>query len=182
MPRLSKQFKDAIRQIPTDDLQKLVIELAGKHKDIHDIINVRFVEKEGAEDELFEDTKVAIEDEMDWLSNRGPQEKNIARAMANCVKLINHYTKVTKNKRREADLLKFLIGTTFRKYEGNLGTCWTVFDSKLATTTKRFHTLVTKNLHEDLLMDYRNDLNRYLQKLHKNCNHLDMVFGMPKEV
>jgi hypothetical protein len=182
MPRLSKQFKDAIRQIPSDDLQKLVIELAGKKKDIHDIINVRFVEKEGAEDELFESTKAEINGEMHWLRGLGPVPKRVARSMAHCVKLITHFAKVTKNKQREADLLNFLIGITFRKYEGNLGTCWTVFDSKLGTTTKRFHTLVTKNLHEDLLMDYRDDLNLYLCLLHKNCNHLDMVFGMPEEV
>jgi len=182
MPRLSKQFKDAIRQIPTDDLQKLVIELAGKHKEIHDIINVRFVEKEDAGDELFETTKGDIEMEMVLLRGRGPVQKSIASSMAWCVKQINHYAKVTKNKQGEADLLQVLIQKTFDLYVDELGTCWTVFDSKLAVTTKRFYTLVTKNLHEDLLMDYREALNRFLRLLHKNCNHLDFVFDMPEEV
>ena len=182
MPRLSKQFKDAIRQIPSGELQKLLIELAGKHKEIHDIINVRFVEKEDAGDDLFETTKDDIEMEMTLLRGRGPVQKSIAKSMAWCVKQINHFAKVTKNKQREADLLQVLIRKTFDLYVGELGTCWTVFDSKLAITTKRFYTLTTKNLHEDLLMDYRDALNRFLSLLHKNCNHLDFVFDMPKEV
>ena len=147
MPRLSKQFKDAVRQIPTDELQKLVIEL-----------------------------------EMVMLRGRGPVQKRIAASMAWCVKEINHFAKVTKNKQREADLLQFLIQKTFDSYEDELGTCWTVFDSKLAVTTKRFYTLTTKNLHKDLFMDYRDALNRFLSLLHKNCNHLDFVFDMPNEV
>jgi hypothetical protein len=182
MPRLSKQFKEAIRQIPVDELQKLVIELAGKHKEIYDIINVRFVEREDAGDELFETTKENIEMEMVLLRGRGPVQKSIASSMAHCIKLINHFAKVTKNKQREADLLQVLLQKTFDLYEDELGTCWTVFDSKLAITTKRFHTLVTKNLHEDLLFDYRDILNRFLSLLHKNCNHLDFVFDMPEEV
>lgn len=40
MPRLSKDFKQAVCEIPVDELQKLVIQAASKSQEIYDWINI----------------------------------------------------------------------------------------------------------------------------------------------
>ncbi|HKL32960.1 MAG TPA: hypothetical protein VJ919_10510, partial [Tangfeifania sp.] len=94
----------------------------------------------------------------------------------------NHFVKVTKNKNREADLLRNLLDKVFENYADELGTCWTVFDSKLAVTTNRLYNLVTKKLHEDYWIEYREDLNRFLDVLHSRSNYLDYLNEMPKSL
>ena len=58
MPRLSKEFKQAIQEIPVEELQKLVIQFTSKNKEIYDC-NIQ-VENDDAEDELFEETIAKI--------------------------------------------------------------------------------------------------------------------------
>jgi hypothetical protein len=83
---------------------------------------------------------------------------------------------------KEADLLRNLLDDVFENYTDELGTCWTAFDSKLAVTTNRLYNLVTKKLHEDYRIEYRESLNRYLEILHSRSNYLDYVYKMPKSM
>jgi hypothetical protein len=182
MPRLSKEFKQAIKEIPVEELQKLVIQFTSINKEIYDFVNLHYVEKEDAEEELFEETIEKITDEILFLGERGIVQKNLAKAITKSVEYINHFVKVTKNLNREADLLRNLLDDVFKNYTNELGTCWTVFDSKLAITTNRFYNLVTKKLHEDYRIEYHDSLNRYLEILHSSSNHLDYIYNMPKSI
>jgi len=182
MPRLSKEFKQAIKEIPVEELQKLVMQFASKNREIYDFINLQHVEGENAEEELFEETIEKISDEILFLSERGIVQKNLAKAITKSVGYINHFVKVTKNKNREADLLRNLLDSVFENYADELGTCWTVFDSKLAVTTNRLYNLVTKKLHKDYRVEYSDSLNRYLKILHNRSNYLDYVYNMPKSM
>jgi len=182
MPRLSKEFKEAIKEIPVEELQKLVIQFTSKNREIYDFVNLHYVERDDAEEELFEETIEKITDEILFLSERGIIQKNLAKAITKSVGYINHFVKVTKNKNREADLLRNLLDDVFENYTDELGTCWTAFDSKLAVTTNRLYNLVTKKLHEDYRIEYRDNLNHYLEILHARSNYLDYVYKMPKSI
>ncbi len=99
MPRLSKEFKQAIQEIPVEELQKLVIQFASKNKELYDFVNIHYVENEDAEDELFEETIAKITDEILFLGERGIVQKNLAKAITKSVGYINHFAKVAKNKK-----------------------------------------------------------------------------------
>lgn len=182
MPRLSKEFKQAISEIPVEELQKLVIQFASKNPEIYDFINLQYVNGTDAEDELFEEIIEKISDEILFLGERGIVQKNLAKAITKSVGFINHFVKVTKNEIREAELLLNLLDDVYENYTDELSTCWTIFDSKLAITTNRLYNLVTKKLHKDYLVEYREPLNRFLNILHSRSNHLDYVFHMPKSI
>lgn len=79
-------------------------------------------------------------------------------------------------------MLLNLLKEVFSKYSGMLGTCWTIFDSKLAITTNCLYNLVTKKLHEDYLVEYAEPLDRFLDILHSRSNHLDYIYYMPKSL
>ena len=182
MPRLTKEFKRAIQEIPLDELQKLVMQFASKNREIFDFVNLQYVNGNDAEDELFEDTMEKITDEILFPGERGIVQKNLTKAIAKSVEYINHFAKVTKNEKREAELLLCLLKGVFGNYSNELSTCWTAFDSKLAITTNRLFNLVTKKLHEDYRIEFAQPLNRFLEILHAKSNHLDYVYNMPKSV
>lgn len=182
MPVLSKEFKHGIQNIPVKELHKLIIKLARSNKDVYDLINIEYLLKEEAARDLFEKTKVKIQFHLFNLSSKGPVQKSIATSIGKAVKEINYYTKVTGNKRNEAELLNILLSDVFTNFLDSLGTCWTVFDSKLGVTTKRFLNLGTKKLHEDYLLDFKDDLNKYLRILHSRSNHIDLIFNLPEKI
>lgn len=182
MPKISKEFKKEIIKIPISELQKLVIELARKSQEVYDLVDVRFINHQNADDDLYNETKEMIAFEMEFIGSRGAIQKQIAKSIAKSVEGINHYAKVTKNKVNEAELLLYLLEITYKSYDGELGTCWTAFDSKLAITTRRLLTLVKKNLHEDYFVEYEAPLNRFLAILHSKCDHIDFVYNLPIKV
>jgi len=57
MPLLSKNFKQAIEEIPVRDLQKLVMQAAAKNQEFYDMINIHYVSGKQAEKEIFEEAK-----------------------------------------------------------------------------------------------------------------------------
>lgn len=180
MPRLSKEFKQAIQTIPLEELQKIVLKAASKDSEIFDFININYIDKSGASEDLFEQTKEKVSAEIYFVRDRGTVQKNLGKAITKAIGHINHFSKVTKNEIREAELLVFLIDKVFKSYTNELGTCWTVFDSKLAITTNRLYNLVTKKLHEDYQIEFTEPINRFLSVLHSKSNHLDYVYNMPK--
>lgn len=182
MPVLSKNFKRAIEDIPVRDLQKLVMQAAAKNRVFYDMINIQYVSGKQAEKEIFEEMKDKTLGEIYFLVDRGVLQKNLARAITKAVKHINYYVKVTNNKAGEAELLLSLLDEIFENYSNELGTCWTVYDSKLAVTTNRFYNLVAKKLHEDYLIEYKEPLNDFLKTLHAKSNHLDFVYDMPNTI
>lgn len=182
MPVISKEFKTNVQKIPTNDLQKLVLKLARSNQEVYDMINIAYLGNEEARLDFFQDRKKAIDVHLFQRSIRGPVQKSIAKAMANAVKEINYYKRITGDNTGEAELLNYLLGEIFDNFSTDLGTCWTVFDSKLGVTTKRFLNLVTKKLHEDLLLDYKGDINNYLCILHKQSNPIDTIFGLPESI
>jgi hypothetical protein len=182
MPRLSKEFKQAINEIPVVELQKLVVKAASKSQEIFDWVNIQYVNGIEAETELFRETKEKALGEIYLFNDRGILQKNLASAIGKAVKHINYYEKVTGNSTGEAELLLYVLKEVFEDYSDKLGTCWTIFDSKLAITTNRLYNLVTKKLHEDYRIEYAEPMNRFLEILHAKSNHLDYVYDMPKTI
>lgn len=136
---------------------------------------------EDAKSEFFEETKENV-----ICALMSPSRGNLHRQIASCIdksiKHINNYRDLTKDKKGEADLLNYLLTEIFNDYSQNLGTCFTVFDSKLARTVNRLFNLVNKNLHEDYKLEFEDDINRYLSVLHIKSNHLDFVYSMPEKI
>jgi hypothetical protein len=180
MPKITEEFKAAIKRLPVEDLQIAILKFARKDQTFYDFLNLQYINKNEAEEKLFEETISFTYLEIDMLGGRGAIQRRIKSAMDRCIKQINHYVKVSKNKKREADLLLFLLDLVTRQYSGELGTCLSTFDSKLALTTNRLYNLVTKKLHPDYFIEYEEKLNEFLQLLHKQSNHLDYVFDMPE--
>jgi len=182
MPRLTPEIKEQIKSLTENELQQIVLKLAAKDKIAYDFIVINYLDKDDGEQELYDE---AIFD-LDILFLKGYRGYSVELRMANmlaaCIKRINEFCKVSKNKKLEADLLVYILREAFSLPASYFGTCFTAFDSKVAQIVKRLITIVTKKLHEDYKIEYEKIINVYLRLLHERSRHIDLVYNMPKEI
>lgn len=182
MPRLSTEVKERIKQLSHADLQQIVLKIAAKEKSVYDFLLVNYLDKESAEQSLFDRTKADLEVLFQKRYKGYTDELKLANMMTACIKRINEFTKVLKNKVMEADLLVYVLEVPFSLSTNLLGTCFTQYDTKVTITVKRLITLVTKKLHEDFKMEYVGKINAYLQILHRSSSHIDTIYLLPKAI
>src|SRR5690606_6096737 len=131
MPRLDKETRERIRQIDYKDLQEIVVKMAAKEKSVYDFIRINYLDKEGGEKELFAATKA----DLNYLFAKGyrgfSEELQLANMLSACIKRINEFTKISKNKELEADLLLYVLEVPFGYPTKMLGTCFTQYDVKI---------------------------------------------------
>ncbi len=178
MPKLSSEFKKVISSLSSEELQKIIYRFSISNQDIYDTLVYEYV-NDKSNIELFAETKDEIGYNFSDISGR-IIEKQLAKAIGKSIKEINRFAKITKDKKSEADLLIYLLRIVFDNYDKCLGTCWTIFDSKVAITTKRLYNLVKNKLHYDYRIEYREDINSFIKRLKETSGHIDTVFNMSK--
>lgn len=182
MPKLNADTKEQIKRLDKKALQDIVIKMASRDKTVFDYVKVNYLDKEFGEDELFEETKADLQQLFSKQYKGFAEQLRVANMLSACIKRVNEFTKVSKNKVLEAELLIFILDYPFSLPDDFFGTAFTKFDTKVATIVKRLITLVTKRLHEDYKLDYKNKINGYLEFLHRNSNHNDTVYNLPLEI
>lgn len=179
MPKLDNEIKSQIKNLSKEDLERIVLKLASREKEILDYLRATYLDKEIGQQDIFDETK----DELEFLMAKSyvgrAAELRAAKMLAACGERITKFANASGNKKLEADLLVFALDNVFHRDYARQGTCFTAYDNKLRLLVSRLLTIVTKKLHPDLLMDYREKLNHYLKRLHNGSNHLDAVYSMP---
>jgi len=182
MPRIDAETKERIKKLDYTVLQELVIKLASKEKSVYDFILINYLDKELAERELFEETKADLEIIFRKRYKGFSEQLQIANMLGACIKRINEFTKISKNRTFEADLLLYILDIPFSNPDNMFGTCFTQYDSKVAIIVKRLINVVTKKLHEDYRIEYEETINGYLQTLHRTSRHIETVYNMPETI
>jgi hypothetical protein len=182
MPRLSIKEKEQIKNLSHAELQQIVLKINAKEQSVYDFVLMNYLDNESGEEELFENTKADL-DLLFCKNYKGyAEELKLANMLTACIKRINKFTIVSKNKVLEADLLVYILEVPFSLSTDLLGTCFTQYDTKVALIVKRLITLVTKKLHEDYRIEYVKKINSYLQILHRTSNHIDTIYCLPKTI
>ncbi len=181
MTNNSAQLKESIKNLSKEDLEKLVLKTAVKDKSFRDFLWVNYIDKELGEKDLYEKTLADLDVLICKRYKGFSPTIQTANMLAACSKRINEFSKISKNKTLEADLLVYILELAFSDRH-DFGTCFTVFDYKVALLLKRLISLVTKKMHEDYLLDYKEKINYYLKTLHTTSDHCDFVYVMPQEL
>jgi|WetSurMetagenome_2_1015567.scaffolds.fasta_scaffold155722_2 hypothetical protein len=181
MPRLSSDIKQQIKELSIEELQEIVLKMAAKDSNFFDFLQVNYLDKEGGEQELFETTKLDLNYLFAKRYKGFSEQLRLANMLAACIKRINEFTKISKNKLLEADLLMFILEEAFGYPLNYFGTCFTAYDSKVGIIVQRLIN-VLKKVHPDYLIEYQEKVNRYLGVLHRNSDYNDTIYKLPKAI
>jgi len=182
MAKVNEQIKERIKTLSRSDLEKLLLKAASKDKSFHDYLLINYADKDFGEKDIFEKAKCDI-NELYFKSYRGfaPQLRR-TNMLSACIKRINEFSKICKNKNLEADLLMFVLTEAFAHEPKFFGTCFTAFDYKVGLLLKRLITLVTKKLHPDYLANYKGKINVYLTQLRSTSSHINFIYELPEKI
>jgi len=182
MPRLPADIKEQIKNLSRNELEEIVLKSASKEQSVLDFITINYLDKETGERDLFEKTKT----DLDIIFNKRyigfVEQIRMAKMLPVAMKRVTEFTKVSKNKVLETDLILYVLIIPFSEDESIFGTCFTAFDSKVVQIVKRLITLVTTKLHPDYLADYQDTVNVYLKILHERSGFLDSVYFLPDKI
>lgn len=176
MAKVSNELKTELGKLTKEELKKIVIRFARKYAQMNKTLEFELVESESVE-ELLEEVYETIEMELRWADGNIIQ-KPLAKAMSTSIAEINSFKKTTKSKYHEALALQRLLNVVFKDYREHLGTCWTIFDSKVASAAKRYFKLVI-SLHEDYHIEFKDDFEQILKHTKAECRHYDSIFELP---
>jgi hypothetical protein len=179
MPINKAILKEQVSELPKKELVDIVLKLAGKRYN-YEFLLVNFLDKDGGEQILFEEAKEAI-DKLNQKEFKGRTiQHQLAKRLNACTKRITEFTVETKSKKLEADLVLYVLELQFAHAPKVFGARFSGYDYKVGLLLKRLINIVSKKLHPDYLIDYLDNINVFLTKLHHTSNRINTIYDLPK--
>lgn len=178
---ISKDFKEQISHLPKETLEKLVIKIASKDKSFSDFLELNYFANGINENDIFEDYKQKL-NKLVFKRYKGyAEEEKAAHFITACNKELANFEKLCKNKELFVQLILVVLDSAYNDFGARFGTCFTVYEYKFSLLLKKAIKTITTKLHEDLLIEYKHQINRYLNNI-KTANYLDYIYLLPNEI
>jgi len=158
-----------------------VIKIASRNKEIYNYLLVNYFDKGSAEMDLYQETKKEIDNLCSKSYKAYSPELKLKKMLEGCRKCIAEFGKNCKTKNLEIDLIMYVLEIPFQHTEAELGTCFTEYDTQVGMLVRRAVTLLS-GIHEDYIMEYKKDIDNYLNVLHQKSNHVNLIYSLPKEI
>ncbi|MDD3321680.1 MAG: hypothetical protein PHS59_09575 [Paludibacter sp.] len=181
MPLNKPILKEQLEQLSKKELTEMLLKLAGKRYN-YEFLLVNFLDKDGGEQTLYEECINDI-DQLCLKEYKGSTElKKLVKKLNACMKRVNEFTVEAKSKKLEADLLLYVLDLQFQNYPKMFGAKVSGYDYKVGLLLKRFINIVTKKLHVDYFIDYQDNINIFLEKLHYTSNRINTINALPNKI
>lgn len=166
MATLSKEFKQAILEMPLAEKDKLLLRLIAK-----DPLLCEKLEHELLNDQTdTEDRREAIRGQINILAHMYHYSPGyMMMDMRSVNALITHHVKITKDKYGEVELTLLLLNQIFEHQLPHLATYNAKSDTLASYVAKRTEFVLQKlqKLHPDLHIEFADSVNLLLQRVHQ---------------
>ena len=168
MPKLSKELKVAIVQMPLVQKDALLLKLIAKDDILVEQLNYEIVEEKHSLQARIEFLKTHIRQHIQPQKIYYSTPSELTMVMRSVNAKIAEHMKITKDKASEIELTLLMLNTPFE-------TCWQIMnapyedkDNLALYLIKRTQFALSKlnKLDEDYHIDFRKDVNLLLKKLH----------------
>ena len=181
MPRDKAIFKEQVTELSKKELVDIVLKLAAKRYN-YEFLLVNFLDKDGGEQTLFEEAKDDINKLFEKEFKGRTTQHQLVKKLNACTKRISEFTTETKSKKLEADLILYVLDHQFQHPAKIFGARFSGYDYKVGLLLKKLISLVTKKLHPDYLVDYQDNINEFLTKLHKTSDRINTIKELPQAI
>ncbi len=183
MEKLTDDFKEAVRAMPTKEKDKLLLRLVAKDKLLVKKLTFQLLEAGETLEDREEELKELISRILRPVTYNTPGYLLVD--MRTCNARITEHIKITKDKLGEVQLTLFMLKTAFENHMTMLRS----FPTFRARTFKKY--VITRikailkkaeKLHEDLHMEFEEDMNVVLEYIYQFRPTADLALeeGVPK--
>ena len=179
MPVPSPEFKKALKRLPENEKEALLLRAVRRDAELYETFRFELVAdvtlgqiQEEAADRIHETFNLAVSGR---LLNR-----SLVKALRASVQEAARARRITKSKPLEIDLLMYVLRQCLDNYSGQFDSVYDGFFNATARLAARVPALVLKNLHEDLWLEYKADLDDVLSQLHGRSKSRHLKFELPR--
>ncbi|MEJ8758296.1 hypothetical protein WG947_14880 [Pontibacter sp. H259] len=176
MPAPSASFKKAIKQLSDKEKETLLLKAVRRDAELYDMFSFELGER--TLEDLQEQSQDTIHELLLNATGRS-LTKALAKALRKVVKEIARFKRVTKDPKAEIELHLYTLDIIFRNYTGQFDSYYKVFYTSTARLLLKTMQLIRKNLHEDYHLEYKADLDSYLEQIRDRNKPLPVV--LPNE-
>jgi hypothetical protein len=176
MPAPSSAFKKAVQQLSEKEKEAIILKAVRRDAELYDLLLYEL--EETTLEEVYEKSADTIHALMINASGRS-LGKALAKALRKAVKEIARFKRITKDPKSEVELHVYLLRLIFDNFTGQFDSYYKVFYTSTARLLLRTTQLIRKNLHEDYHLEYKQELDNFLEQIHSRNKPLPVV--LPKE-
>ncbi len=174
MPAPSSAFKKAVQKLSEKEKEAIILKAVRRDAELYDLLQYEL--EETTLEEVYDKSADTIHELMINASGRS-LSKALAKALRKAVKEIARFKRITKDPKAEVELHLYLLRLIFDNFTGQFDSYYKVFYTSSARLLLRTIQLIRKNLHEDYHLEYKDQLDDYLQQIHNRNKPLS--FSLP---
>ena len=181
MPVPSADFKKALQRLSEKEKETLLLRAARRDAELYDTLRYELLSDVTLE-AVFEETSDRIHELFAVGATGRLLNRSLTKALGKATKEVARAKRVTKDKRLEVDLNLYILRLIFDNYTGQFDSVYGGFYTATARMAARTTQLITSNLHEDLWLEYKEDLDDFLSQLHGRNKSHSLKFILPREL
>ena len=164
MPAISQAFRQAVKQLSDKEKEAIILKAARRDAELYDLL--LFELEELTLEEVYEQTTDKIHELLLNASGRS-LTKALAKALRKALKEVARFKRITKSPKGEVDLNLYTLRLIFSNFTGQFDSYYKGFYTATARLLLRTMQLIRKNLHEDYHLEYKAELDSFLQQIHQ---------------
>jgi hypothetical protein len=177
MPAISPAFRQAVKQLSDKEKEAIILKAARRDAELYDILRYELQEEVTLE-EVYDDAADKIHELLINASGRS-LAKALTKALRKAMKEIARFKRITKDQKAEVELHLYTLRLIFDNFTGQFDSYYKGFYTATARLLLRTIQLIRKNLHEDYHLEYKSELDDFLQQIHSRPKHLTVA--LPQE-
>ncbi|ARS34147.1 hypothetical protein [Pontibacter actiniarum] len=177
MPTISPAFRQAVKKLSDKEKEAIILKAARRDAELYDILRYELQEEVTLE-EVYNEAADKIHELLINASGRS-LSKALTKALRKAMKEIARFKRVTKEPKAEIDLHLHTLRLIFSNFTDQLDSYYKGFYTATARLLLRTIQLIRKHLHEDYYLEYKPELDDFLQEIHSRPKHLTVA--LPKE-
>lgn len=181
MPVPSAEFKRALKRLSDKEKETLLLRAARRDAELYDTLCFELLPDVTLET-VFEQASDQIHELFAVGATGRLLNRSLTKALQKATKEVARARRITKDKRLEVDLNLYTLRLVFDNYTGQFDSVYSGFYVGTARLTARTVQLVLGNLHEDLWLEYKAELDDFLGQLHGRSKSRSLKFALPREL
>ncbi|WP_299759965.1 hypothetical protein [uncultured Pontibacter sp.] len=180
MPAISPAFRQAVKKLSDKEKEAIILKAARRDAELYDILRYELQEEVSLE-EVYEDAADKINELLINASGRS-LAKALTKALRKAMKEIARFKRITKEPKSEVELHLYALRLIFNNFTGQFDSYYKGFYTATARLLLRTIQLIRKNLHEDYHLEYKSELDDFLQQIHSRPKHLTVALPAEFEI
>lgn len=174
-------LKEQLNQFTKSELIGMLTKISAKRFN-YEFLLINYLDTENGEQLLFDEAKTDI----DFIVQKKFRGRSIQHQMSarlkSCIERIKDFTKETKDRKLEADLILYVLEIQFTNNSEIFGAKHSSYDYKVGLLLKKLISLITTKLHADYLLDYQDEINTMLTLLHQSSDRINTIKSLPLQI